>query len=66
VKNEPIEAMEDMLRSYSPEDIMAAAAYILGSMGFVYSGRGKEEFLSVILFPIAMAWDIQNEHVRKH
>jgi hypothetical protein len=45
---------------------MAAASYILGSMGFIYSGRSREDFLSVVLVPIAMAWDIQNEHVRKH
>ena len=66
MNNEPIEAMENMLRSYPPEEIMAAASYILGSMGFVYSGRSREDFLSIILIPIAMAWDIQNEHVRKH
>jgi len=66
VNNEPIDAMQEMLRSYPPEDIMAAASYILGSMGFIYSGRGREDFLSVILVPIAMAWDVQSEHMQKH
>jgi hypothetical protein len=59
--DDPVIDMQDMLKDYSPEDVMAAAAWILGSVGCRHSNMSREQFLKIILMPVAMAWDMQNE-----
>ena len=58
---DPVIDMQEMLKNYPPEDVMAAAAWILGSVGYRHSNMSREQFLKIILMPVAMAWDLQNE-----
>jgi len=55
--------LQEMLKNHDPEDVMAAAAWLLGCVGARHSNMSKEQFLRIILMPVAMAWDIQLQQV---
>jgi len=59
--DDPLLDMQEMMRNYPPEDVMAAAAWILGSVGCNHSNMDKDKFLITIMLPVAMAWDLQKD-----